>query len=441
MMAPRRQLPLLPLLRAYAASGLPSAQALTELPILGPRFAAIRGARTSLLAHEYLQDASAADFHTTLVRFYEATVSPPLHAEVVHHRAGLVRHALAHLTHSRDPLPSKAQRVLHPDGPYHVPGLGPSFWSAVLQGFDLARHSGWTPAVVTGLQRLGLARWEAHADPAAIYTLIMRAGERIRREEPALSAQHVDHFLTLVALMSGRDLWSGTRRLETAGPGVDLDSLIRRERTRVPLRRRLKERGRELDEARVELNRAVAECDGPRMRAALAVADPSGARRAPIDWTTHAPQLATWIARLCEADDPYELLAAFWSSAPVSGAGLWLPAAVLHLKDPRGFLPWSEELRQGYALLDESAWTQAHRLVSVTVCSTPARPGYANDTVCIRSKCLRSWRWSPASRYRHPRIANHRRRLTGGWPRRSADFVLIPSPSCVNWRTIISVTG
>src|SRR5262249_4212946 len=46
---------------------------------------------------------------------------------------------------------------------------------------------------------------------------------------------------------------------------------------------------------------------------------------------------------------------AFWARAPVPGAGLWLPAAVLHLKDARRFLPWGEEVRQGYALLDDGA--------------------------------------------------------------------------------------
>ncbi len=358
-------------------------------------------------------------------------MSPPLHAEVIHRRAGLVRHALAHLTHARDPLPTKAQRVLHPGGPYHVSGLGPSFWSAVFQGLDLARHAGWTPAIVTGLQRLGLARWEANADPAAIYTIILHAGERIRGEEPALLAQHVDHFLTLVALMSGRDLWSGTRRLESAGSGVDLDSLIRRERTRVPLRRRLKERGRELDAARVELDRAVAECDGPGMRAALAVADSSGARRAPIDWTAHAPQLATWIGRLCAADDPYELLSAFWSSGPVSGAGLWLPAAVLHLKDPRAFLPWSEELRQGYALLDESvdagaAPCERYRLFNAGAAWLRERHGlHPLEVPPILALVGSQVPVVPKDRRERP--SPTRSLAAGQW--RSADFAPIPSPS------------
>src|SRR5262249_12975488 len=49
------------------------------------------------------------------------------------------------------------------------------------------------------------------------------------------------------------------------------------------------------------------------------------------------------------------VLEEFWRADPVPGAGLWLPAAVLHLRDPGRFTPWGEAVRQGYALLDDSA--------------------------------------------------------------------------------------
>ena len=39
---------------------------------------------------------------------------------------------------------------------------------------------------------------------------------------------------------------------------------------------------------------------------------------------------------------------------PLPGAGLWLPAAVLHLRDPQRFAPWGEAVRQGYATLDDA---------------------------------------------------------------------------------------
>jgi MoxR-like ATPase/uncharacterized protein (DUF2461 family) len=345
----------LPLLRAYAAAGLPSTDDLGHLPALGPRFAAILGAGNGLLSEEFLDGAAADDFQTTLLRFYEAVVQPPLHAAVLVCRAGMVRHALAHLLRSPDPLLHKVERCLCAGGPYHVAGLGPSFWTALFQGLDPARQPGWIPATVTGLRRLGLARWPAHAGAGEIHTLLLDAHAHIRALEPALTGLHIDHFLTLAALMQGRDLWSGARRLETIGTGLDLDAIIRQERTRLPLRRRLKERGRALEQAGNDLERALAARDGARLGAVLAIADPAGTKRAPLDWAAHGEALTLWVGRLWEADDPAGVLSEFWARAPIPGAGLWLPAAVLHLRDARHFLPWGEEVRQGYALLDDSA--------------------------------------------------------------------------------------
>ena len=226
----RPALPLLPLLRAYAGAGLPSADDLVRLPALGPRFGAILSARTGLLSETFLDGAAPDDFQAALLRFYEATVQPPLHAAVLSRRAGMVRHALAHLLHSPDPWPQKAERCLGADGPYHVAGLGPAFWTALFQALDPARQAGWTPATVVGLRRLGLARWPAHAAAAEVHAGLLKGHAHIRAREPGLTGPHIDHFLTLAALMQGRDLWSGARRLETAGAGIDLEAVIRQER-------------------------------------------------------------------------------------------------------------------------------------------------------------------------------------------------------------------
>src|SRR5205823_69347 len=64
--------------------------------------------------------------------------------------------------------------------------------------------------------------------------------------------------------------------------------------------------------------------------------------------------LALWVGRLWETDDPYETLEAFWRSDPIAGAGLWLPAAVLHVRDFRRFQLWNKLLRQAYTRLDDS---------------------------------------------------------------------------------------
>src|SRR5205823_8523189 len=44
----------------------------------------------------------------------------------------------------------------------------------------------------------------------------------------------------------------------------------------------------------------------------------------------------------------------FWDADPIPGAGLWLPAAVLHLRDPQAFAPWGDAVRRGYATLDDA---------------------------------------------------------------------------------------
>src|SRR5262249_25008881 len=66
-------------------------------------------------------------------------------------------------------------------------------------------------------------------------------------------------------------------------------------------------------------------------------------------------ELIRWTARLWEAEAPEEVLSAFWLAEPLRGAGLWFPAAVLHLREPHRFQPWDYASRQGFARLVEEA--------------------------------------------------------------------------------------
>jgi hypothetical protein len=350
MSASPHPLPLAPLLHAYTRR-TPAVDDLGRLPGPGPRFTAVRGASEHLLDPAFLDAAADADFADALSLFYEACVSPPLHAETLRRRAGVVRHALAYLLRGRDPLPAKAESCLAANGPYHVAGLGSSFWSAMLQGLQPARNPGWTPATVAGLTRLGLARWEPAASPGEVYAALQSSYAHIQSAAPALSVLHVDHFLARVAGMRGRDLWAEPPG-ETAGP---VAAAVRRERARVPLRDRLKGRGAAFAEAQARLEAGLAQGDGKLIGLALAAADPAGSGRAPLDWGAHAEALALWVGRLWKADDPYPVLKAFWGLDPVPGAGLWLPAAVLHLRDPQRFGPWDEDVRRGYETLDDAA--------------------------------------------------------------------------------------
>ena len=350
----RQRLPLAPLLHAYLSHGIPRVEELGKLPGLGPRFQAILAARTGFLNEVFLDNARESALQTALAGFYENCVPLPLHAETLRRRCAIVRHGMAHLLRGADPLSRKAERCLASDGPYHVNGLGPVFWSALVQALDPSQQAAWTPSVLIGLARLGLASWRTHDRPARVYAALQEAYTQIRERAPALSALHIDHFLSLVAAMRGRDLWSGKDRLGTGAVFHDLPEVLRQERSRLPLRRRLKERGQFHQHARCELERGLATQDGPRIGAALTLADPDSTRRTPIDWHGHATALALWLGRLWEADDPYATLETFWRTDPLPGAGLWLPAAVLHLRNACSFQIWNEATRQGYAALDDS---------------------------------------------------------------------------------------
>ncbi len=347
----REHLPLAPLLHAYLRHGLPGAAELGRQPGRGPRFAAILATSARFLYADFIDRASDADLLAALVRFHEACVQPPLHAESLRHHIGVVRHALAHLLRGRDPWPVKADNCLRPDGPYHVPGLGPQFWSALFQAVAPARNPGWISATIAGLQRLGLVTWPSGATPGVIYAGLLTAYEQVQELEPALTAVQIDHFLSLVATMRGRNL----ARTHVEAEADPVEQALLQVRARVSLRERLTERGEFLAKAQEQLQAGLAQVDGKAIGAALAVADPVGSRRLPLDWNAHGETLTLWVGRLWEAADPAGVLAAFWEADPLPGAGQWLPAATLHLRDPQRFFPWSERIRRGYATLDDAA--------------------------------------------------------------------------------------
>src|SRR5262249_55009530 len=155
------------------------------------------------------------------------------------------------------------------------------------------------------------------------------AHARLRRLAPQLTALHLDHFLSLVAVMTGRDLFSGRDALgrEPFTP-----------RTRGDLRRTLKERGQEIADAQELFTAALEKCDAALMLEALGAVE-----RGPA---LPSPTLVEWAGRFWRDEDPYPALACFWREQPVAGAGLWLPAAVLHLRDPMRFAPYGAALRE-----------------------------------------------------------------------------------------------
>ncbi len=345
----RKHLPLRPLLNAYLSAGLPTAAELGRLPGVGPRFSAVLSATARFLYPAYLDEASDADLGASLLRFYEAVVDPPLHGDSLRRGVGVVRHGLGCLLHGRDALPVKWEACISPDGPYHVAGLGPAFWSALFQAVRRTRRPGWTPAVLAGLRRFGLDAWRPGDGPA--YASLLAAYERIQASAPAMTALHVDHFLTLAASMRGRDLF---RRDDRDAEPCLVSAALRQARGETSLRDRLKGRGEAIARAQDMLEEGLSQRDGVRIGAALADSDPAGAGRSALDWSAHGETLTLWAGRLWEADDPYPILASFWEADPLPGAGLWLPAAVLHLRDPQRFAPGGEAARRGYSTLDDA---------------------------------------------------------------------------------------
>jgi uncharacterized protein (DUF2461 family) len=340
--------PLAPLLRTYCEAGILTTLQLADLPVLGARFRSVSAARGTWLNESFLESAEETAFQKAVCCFYEGCVLPPLHVQVPRQRAGIVRHGLQHLLLGVESRTRKFVRCLAADGPYHVAGLGPSFWSAILQALDVRRNPSWTPTTIAGLRRLGLVRAECRTTN---YAEVAAAHEQLFALAPVLTSLHLEHFLALVAAMRGRDLRLGQMPAE---PEKLLAVAMQQERARLPLRVRLKENGRQLECAKCELKTALANQEGSRFRAALREVDQAGAERAPIDWIECGEALAIWIGRLWECVDPYEMLERFWQADPIPGAGLWLPAAVLHLRDPEQFALWDDKSRRAYAEFDDS---------------------------------------------------------------------------------------
>src|SRR5262245_39688860 len=129
----RSPLPLGPLLHAFTARGVPGLSDLHNLPTLGPRFEAVLGASSRLLSGNFLDEAAPGQLLSSLARFHDAVVPLPLHAATLSARAGFLRHALGFLLRGEGAWPTRLQACLERGGAYRVPGLGPSFWSAVAQ--------------------------------------------------------------------------------------------------------------------------------------------------------------------------------------------------------------------------------------------------------------------------------------------------------------------
>jgi 5-methylcytosine-specific restriction enzyme B len=305
-----------------------------------PRLLAIRSAAADWLNTPFLDSADEPTLRGRLLPFYEAVVDPPLHCEALARRVGLVRHGLNHLLRGGDPRPVKFDGCARATGAYSVPGLGVAFWGAIVQAIDPDVIPGLTPGTERGLCRLGLLKRSDRDTPGSLLDRMQEAYDRLRAET-GWTATDIDHFLSRVAATRGREL---ATRPPTGSEVVE--DLVRRVRSKLPLRERLKSFLPARQAAHRAMGAALNRCDAAGVRDVLQTLGPG-------DEGMHDEALLDWARRLWDADDPYPVLADYWQTATLLGGGPWLPAAILHLKEPRRFPRWDDDARAGLAALDD----------------------------------------------------------------------------------------
>jgi 5-methylcytosine-specific restriction enzyme B len=197
----------------------------------------------SPFGEDWLDGATDAVLAADLRRFAESVLPVSYHPEVFTRQVRFLRHALAHLVRGRDPLPERLARCITPGEPYHVAGLGPGFWSAAVR--DLQPETGplWCPATESGLRALALLP-DSTRGYAGRFAAVLDGFARVREAAPDLTPDQVTDFLELISRMRGRELPSAPATAGASAWGADPEEIrraVREVRTRVPLRKRLRE--------------------------------------------------------------------------------------------------------------------------------------------------------------------------------------------------------
>lgn len=307
---------------------------------------AILGASTRLLSAEILERASEGDFRKELCGFYEAVVALPLHGATLRQRAGFVRHGLMHLLHAPMRPSIRFEGCVSPSGAYRVPGLGGEFWSAVLQAVAPTRNPGWTSAILSGMARLLEEPKVGGVSYARRYDQLLGLHARIRSRQQELSALHIDHFLSLISSMKGRQLVSEDL---ASCPVV---SGLSRLRAGGRLRQRLKERGQQLAEAQEKLRSGLEVGDGAVLLDAVSWTF-GRVLGATVQTRLSLERIVYWTEKFWHTDNPDTVLKEFVDTEPGGSELCCFPAGVLHLRDPQRYLPWNDALARGLAKLDE----------------------------------------------------------------------------------------
>ncbi|MCE9562306.1 MAG: DUF2461 family protein [Planctomycetes bacterium] len=236
----RRVLPLAPLLAQFRNT----CALLTAAPTFQPD------------TLDHTPDAILAD---ELQRFASSVLPVVFHPDVFRREVGFLRHALSHLFRGHDALPERLSRCVTPGEAYHVPGIGPGFWSAMLQ--VSAAGPLWCPAVERGLRALGLFPDNPRSVAerfAATVAGCEEVGRNLTPQPPSLGRKgeskkaplplgeglgrgSVSDFLERVSRMTGRELPSASTDSAAFAWSVsseDIQRSVREIRTRLPLKKR-----------------------------------------------------------------------------------------------------------------------------------------------------------------------------------------------------------
>ncbi|MBN9517350.1 AAA family ATPase [bacterium] len=231
----------------------------------------VRTAGADWFHADFLDSAPDELLADRLTAFADAVLALRFHHDTLTRRVRLVRYALNHLARGHDPLPVRFGRCVTPGGMYHVPGLGPTLWSALAQALDPDRHPRWCPAVEAGLSRLGLFRPDP-ADAAARLARAHTAYAQLLDAHPDVTAPQFDDFLARVGRMTGRELPAGPTPAADLTWGPDPEAVrdaLRSIRTRLPLRKRLRESSADQTAALAEFQAAGRDGDGAAAWAAF----------------------------------------------------------------------------------------------------------------------------------------------------------------------------
>lgn len=118
------------------------------------------------------------------------------------------------------------------------------------------------------------------------------------------------------------------------------------------------ERRRRLQAARREIVRGLKNSDADRLILALEQLDTRrGCLQMPPRRGSAADTLLLWAARLWNSDEPIATLEAYWRTDPLPEHGMWLPSAILHIRDPKRFPLLTPAARRGLAAIDDGAGT------------------------------------------------------------------------------------